>query len=378
MNEFASMEDVDTAPVVIDSGSKELKAGFAGEDAPRSVIPSMIGTVQRHHNLIGILQRDTYVGDEAQSKRGILRISYPIEYGIVNNWDHMEKIWHHTFYNELRQAPEEHPVLLTDTALTPREHRKIMTQVMFETFDTPAMYISNKQVLTLYSSGNTTGLVVDSGVNSTLAVAIHKGHVLNSSVLRLNVGGNELTHYLIKLLSESGYSICCNSETEIFNDMKEKLGYACKVPEKETDTQVVKKEYILPDNSTVALTNECFRCVEPIFQPSLIGSEEKSIQELINNSILKTDIDIHKTLYSNIVLTGGNTMFPGMAERLHTEVSRLAPNITNIKIVASPERKYSAWIGGSMLASMNWFEKLMISKMEYDEYGPQIVSRKCI
>lgn len=378
MDQFAAMEDEDTTPVVIDCGSRELKAGFAGDDAPRVVFPSMIGKVRRPNVMVGMLCKNTYVGDEAQSKRGILRISYPIECGIVNNWDNMEEIWHHTFYNELRLAPEECPVLLTDTVLNPREHRERMAQIMFETFNTPAMYISNKQALSLYSSGNTTGSVVDSGLNSTLTVAIHKGHVLNSSVSRLDIGGSDLTHYLIKLLSESGYSLCCGSDTEIFNDMKEKLGYVCRVPEKENRHHVIKKTYVLPDNSKMILTNEISRCVEPIFQPSLIGSEEKSVHELINNSISKTDPEIHKHLYSNIVLTGGSTMFPGIAERLHAELSHLAPNITNTKIVAAPERKHSTWIGGSMLASMNWFEKLMIPKMEYDEYGPQIVLRKCI
>lgn len=331
--------------------------------------------------MLGMDSKCHFVGEEAESKRGILSLKYPIEHGIIQNWDDMEKLWHHCFYNALRVVPEEHPVLLTEPPLNPKNNREKMTEIMFETFNIPALYVQIQDVLALYSVGRTTGCVVDSGDGVSHTVPIYEGYCLPFSVKTIDIGGSDLTTYLLDILHERGYTLSTSNERDIVKNIKEEICYIAEDYDKEMkiskESNSIEKSYKLPDNTNIVLGSERFRCGEPLFQPSLIGKDIPGIHDSTFNTITSCDNDIRKDLYGSIILCGGSTMFVGVNKRMTKELSALAPPSMKVKVIATPERKYSVWIGGSILSALSSFQNMWITKKEYDEIGPTIVHRKC-
>mmetsp|Transcript_133412 Transcript_133412/g.426492 ORF Transcript_133412/g.426492 Transcript_133412/m.426492 type:complete len:1270 (+) Transcript_133412:62-3871(+) len=366
-------EDSEVCAVVIDLGSKYINAGFAGEDAPRAVFPAIVGRCKHSRVMVGMSQKDAYVGDEAQSKRGVLILKYPIEHGIVTNFDDVEKLLHHTFYNELRVAPEDHPVMLTAPPNNPRANMQRMVQIMFETFNVPALHIESCPVLELYASGRTTGLVVSVGDDCIHAVPIYEGYALPHAIKSVSFGGRALTDFAMRIMTERGYCFTTTAERDIVQDIKEKLCYVALDFEEAMRASADENHYELPDGQVISVGNERFRVAEVLFSPSFAGIEARGIHELASSAIMACDVDIRKDLYGNIILAGCSSCFPGIAERMQRELVALAPSTMRTNVVAPPERGYSAWIGGSILASLSTFQSMWITKEMYDEHGPEIM-----
>ncbi|XP_054270239.1 actin-like [Macrosteles quadrilineatus] len=370
-----------SSTIVIDNGSGLCKAGFASDKTPRVVFPSVVGRPNRMGLLAGMSESDCFVGYRAQRTRGLITLEHPVKRGTITNWDEMQTVWYHAF-DELGVTPEDHPVLLTDASYNlNNNNRQIMTEIMFETFNTPSMYIAIQAVLSLYASGRRTGIVLDSGDGISHTVPIYEGSVLTNAVGHLELAGRDLTDCLMRALAENGYKFSSVAEREVIREVKEELCFIALDFEQEITTanhNSLHKKYEFPDGQVVKIGKERFLVPEAMFQPSLIGVSGDGIHEMVHNSINMCDSDIHKDLYANIVLSGGNTMYPGIAERLQREITILAPSTTEVKISAPPERKYSVWIGGSNFASQDLFKQIRISKQEYYECGSRIANMMCL
>ncbi|XP_060557057.1 uncharacterized protein LOC132717551, partial [Ruditapes philippinarum] len=257
----------------------------------------------------------------------------------------------------------------------------LILQIMFEKFNTPAFYVSIQAVLTIFASGRHAGVVIDSGDGVTHIVPVEGIYPIPNAILRTDVAGRDLTHYLAKLLQKGGYSFNTSAEMEIVRDIKEKLGYVALDFQKELQTTECTSAndmtYELPDGQKIVIGSERFRCAEALFDHTLLGKEQFGFSNMVHESIMKCDIDLRRHYYVNIILSGGSTMFPGMKERVEQDLKRLVPLKNIVKVVAPPGRKYSVWIGGSIIASLSIFQDMWVSKTEYEENGPTIVHRKC-
>ncbi|CAC5421992.1 alpha-centractin [Mytilus californianus] len=364
-------------PVVIDNGSGLIKAGFAGDQIPKHHFPNFIGRPKHVRVMAGALEGDVFLGPDAEEHRGLLTIKYPMEHGIVQDWNDMERIWQYIYSkDQLQTFSEEHPVLLTEAPLNPRRNREKAAEIFFETFNVPALFISMQAVLSLYATGRTTGAVLDSGDGVTHAVPIYEGFAMPHSIIRSDIAGRDVTRYLRLLLRKEGHNFHTSAELEIVRTIKQRACYLSLNPLKEESMEGEKSQYTLPDGSSIELGPSRFRAPELLFRPDLIGEEFEGIHEVLTYAIQRSDMDLRRILYSNIVLSGGSTLFKGFGDRLLSEVKKITPKDIKIRISAPQERLYSTWIGGSILASLDTFKKMWVSKREYNEDGFKAIHRK--
>ena len=379
------MKDEKNFFVVVDNGTGSMKAGFSKDKYPQTIFPTMIGRVKDEENLN---QKEITTKEKLENlqlkKNRSLKIETPFNNEIIN-WEVMEKIWDHLFEKELKISLEEHPILFTDINVNIDKEkikfqREKICEIIFESFHVNLFYIQNQTVLSLYHSGKQSGTLLNCGENFCCSVPIYEGNAFYKSAYKNIIGGNHLTQFLSKTLTELEIPMF-SAEWEVINDIKEKMCYVSLDFEedmfKSFNSEETNKIYELPDGRIITLSNERFKCSEALFQPDITGTDSTGIHDVVYSSIMRTDFDIRSCFYNNVILSGGSPMFPGLEERLKIELISLAPSRTKVNVLSSPQRNVSSWIGGSMITSISNFERECCSKEEYLEKGGKWIHKKC-
>ena len=364
--------------VVLDIGQFSSKIGFAGEDSPSHVFFTIVGK-PKYQNLAnqsggGIKggEEELYVGDEIQSL-GLFKIFSPIDNGSIVDWKYFSKIIDYVFYS-LRVDPTLVNVLYTTHPLFPKNDLKRLFELFLEHYQCMSFYPVLDSQLTLYSGGFQTGLVIEIGDSRTRIVPIYKGYKINHAIQILQMGGKALTKHMEKILGSIGFVVDSSIRRELVRVIKEKASFiSLDYNEDLKRAEQYKKQFSLPDGSTITLDKERFMLPEIMFNPSLIGLEEDSLPVAIMNAIEECDLDIRPELLNNIFLSGGSSMFPNLKSRIYQELelelARRKKRDQVIKIIASRERTFSVWIGGSILCTIPEFAKNWVTRAKYYNEG---------
>lgn len=364
-DEIATVHD---NAVVIDLGTGTTRIGFSGDDAPRFEAPTVVsngkdGTVECF--------------SKAHKMRETVPVTPAMDRGLVSDWNAMEHLMQHV-YELLNLANDPNaPILISEAALVPKEQREQMVELLFEKVKVQALYFSVAPVLSLFSYGRTTGMVVEMGHGTCHTVPVFEGFGLFHSILQLDFGGQDLTQAVAQMLSHRGSSFSPAHSLEIAQFLKEK--YCVVQPDKGSYTVAVAEanksdtvQHTLPDGTVVTLGTDRYKPTEALFDPAIIGKDTlRGIQHLAVESIRKCDQDIAPTMFGNIVLAGGTSLFGNMKQRLKREVKDLAP-VDKVEVFANTERRYGSWVGGSIFASLPTMQDMWVTKADYDEAGPDV------
>ncbi|KAJ3192736.1 Arp2/3 complex subunit, actin nucleation center [Irineochytrium annulatum] len=371
-----------------------VKAGFAGTNFPDCIFQAVVGRpiLRAEERMSEFQLKDIMVGDEAAAARSMLQMAYPMENGIVRNWDDMIHLWDYTFSQKLGITnPADHKILLTEPVMNPKKNREKMCEVMFENYGFNGVYVAIQAVLTLYAQGLLTGVVVDSGDGVTHIVPVYEGFALPHLVRRLDVAGRDITKYLIKLLLLRGYAFNRTADFETVRQVKEKLcyvGYDLQLEERlAQETTVLVESYTLPDGRVIKVGSERFAAPEALFKPELVDVETPGLADLLYSSIQSAEYDIRPELFKHIVLSGGSSMYPGLPSRLEKELKALylekvlQNDVSRLKdfklrVEDPPRRKHMVFLGGAVLGDiMKNKESFWVTKREWEEQGVRALEK---
>lgn len=369
-----SMLTQTTQTIVIDNGTGIIKGGLSGDEAPRSIFPNLVGKPKNEAIVVGGDNRECYIGNSVNEKKGVLSVSCPIEHGIITDWQDMIKVWHYAFFSELLVECAEQPILITKTPNSPEEADFKITEIMFEYFNAPAIFFTPTNVLSLFATGRKSGLVIDSGHDVTNVLPVFEGYPIQENIETELYGGKAITDSL-RLIYEDRDPLVKGNFDQI-QYLKEKFS---SVPEKGSNGfkgTASNEIFALPDGQKVKLGEELQRIPDQMFNPVEDGFCTRSVQEMVCSSINKCDEVLHNELYQNILITGGNSLTTGYTNRLQSELSKSTNNQSSVDV--RKERLYLTWIGASLLSSLSTFHELCIHRDDYNRYGADVVKRKCL
>ncbi|KAK9825720.1 hypothetical protein WJX74_001082 [Apatococcus lobatus] len=430
----------ETNGVVVDCGSSTTRAGYAGEDTPEALFPSVVGFStadaegQARPETSNKRQKTSATIPSTRKLRaGNAQLDYrhegfevePVfQYGNFTSIEAVEALWEHAWRDRLRVNIEEHPVMMAEPVFQTKAAREQLLEALFETHKAPAAFMAKSAVLASYAMGRQTSLMVDAGHNGTVVAAVHDGFVLKHSITQSCIGGSALSQCMLKSVEAKNISVkprfafkrqetspghfevqdvglkgltdsfCKFHVQQIAADIKESIGRVSDLPFSASENaNIPTVNYELPDGNEIQIGPERFNVPEVLLQPSLLqstfagvvdtaaaqGASPASLLDVIQDSISRSDVDVRRELYNSILLTGGCSLFATLRDRLERELADAAPQTAKVKVTSpanATERRFAVWIGGSILASLGSFQQMWMSKKEYEEHGAALMHRK--
>ena len=370
---FYDEEDNEENVIIIDIGSDSCKVGLSRDCDPK-VIPTCIGTTNTNNYFEFGLKNAQFVGKNAIIKRRTSRLFFPVEQGIISSFDGIERIFDNIFKEELKISPEEYNMILTEPCFNPKENREKIAHILFDKYSVPALYIANQAVLSLNSTGRSTGISIESGDGITQIAPIFDNFYLPHAAKKIDFTGKALTEFMFSLLNEGKVQFT-EKDKILIKSIKEEVCYVAENYENEIP-YVKPYSYTLPDGTKIVIKEQRIKCPELIFSPNKMNQGKEGIAEVCNNAIQKCDEDIRRDLYSNIIISGGNTKFKGFEKRFSFEFKKLIPIYRVFEVIDVKDKINAVWEGAKLISKFIQKESSWLTRQEYEENGERILHSK--